>query len=63
MVRDISLSLKENISYQEIKDVILSVKEPLLVEIDFVEQYLGEKLLEGQRGMTISLTYQSLKKH
>ena len=62
VVRDISLSLKENISYQEIKDVILSVKEPLLVEIDFVEQYLGEKLLEGQRGMTISLTYQSLKK-
>ncbi|MDD3374164.1 MAG: phenylalanine--tRNA ligase subunit beta [Candidatus Omnitrophica bacterium] len=62
VVRDISLSLQENISYQKIKDVILRDNEPLLLEVDFVEQYLGEKLEKGHRGVTISLTYQSFQK-
>ncbi len=62
VVRDISLSVKQDLSYQKIKDVIINVKEPLVTDIDFVEQYLGEKLEQGQKGITISLTYQSHQK-
>mgnify|MGYP000958315663 CR=1 FL=1 len=62
IVRDVSLALKKEISYQSIKEAIVHLREPLLKSIDFVEQYLGDKISPGQRGMTISLVYQSSSK-
>lgn len=59
VVRDVSLALKSTISYQALQEAILKLKEPLLTKIDLVEQYLGEKILPGYRGITISLVYRS----
>ncbi|MDP8266894.1 MAG: phenylalanine--tRNA ligase subunit beta [Candidatus Aceula meridiana] len=59
VVRDISLAVKEYSTFQKVCDVIDFLKEPLLKEVSFVEQYLGEKVPVGCRGITISLTYQS----
>ncbi|MFA6378838.1 MAG: phenylalanine--tRNA ligase subunit beta [Candidatus Omnitrophota bacterium] len=62
VVRDVSLAIKKEISYQNIKDCIKELCEPLLQKVDFVEQYLGDKIPSGQRGITISLVYQSPEK-
>jgi len=59
VVRDVSLAIKKDVSFQSIKDCVQALAEPLLKHIDFVEQYLGDKIPSGQKGMTISLIYQS----
>lgn len=59
VVRDVSLALKSTISYQALQEAVLKLKEPLLAKIDLVEQYLGEKILPGHRGITVSLVYRS----
>jgi phenylalanyl-tRNA synthetase beta chain len=62
IVHDLSLAVKEDVSYQQIKDVIEGYKAQYLTSVQFVEQYLGEKLPTGHRGYTISLVYQSAQK-
>lgn len=62
VVRDISLAVKEYTTFQQACDAIDSLKEPLLQDVSFIEQYLGDKVPEGSRGITISLTYQSLQR-
>jgi phenylalanyl-tRNA synthetase beta chain len=59
VVRDVSLALKNDISYRSLKEAILKLNEPLLTAIHFVEQYLGDKISSGHRGITISLVYGS----
>ena len=59
VVRDVSLALKKEISYQSIRQAVFKLREPLLKRMDLVEQYLGDKIPTGQKGITISLTYQS----
>ncbi len=62
VVRDISLAVKKETLFQKIKETIVSLNEELLTKVDFVEQYLGEKLPPDHRGITVSLTYQSFKR-
>ena len=57
--RDISLSVKKNISFDQIKDLIFSLGESFLVNINFIEEYLGEEIIDGCRGLVFSLVYQS----
>jgi phenylalanyl-tRNA synthetase beta chain len=62
VVRDVSLALKGDVSYQALKEAVLKLNEPLLTAIHFIEQYLGDKIPSGHRGMTISLVYRSPKR-
>jgi phenylalanyl-tRNA synthetase beta chain len=62
VVRDISLALKKEISYKKVQEAILKLREPLLKSVDVVEQYLGDKIPQGQKGITVSLVYQSSEK-
>lgn len=57
--RDVSVALKKDMSYQRLYETIVKLNEPLLRSIDLVEQYIGDKVPVGHKGMTISLTYRS----
>ena len=59
VVRDISLAIKKNVNFQEIKKEVLENKSDILTSIHFKEEYLGEKIPEDQRGIVFSLKYQS----
>lgn len=58
-VRDISLAVKNNTTFDRIKESISNAAPEFLTGIKFIGQYLGEGLPAGHRGITISLTYQS----
>ncbi|MFA5088730.1 MAG: phenylalanine--tRNA ligase subunit beta, partial [Candidatus Omnitrophota bacterium] len=59
IVRDISLAVKKEVSYRAIRETICQQQPQFLESIVFVEQYLGEKLPVGYKGLTISLSYLS----
>ena len=59
VVRDISLAVKKDISFAKIQDSILSLQKEHLHAIKFIEEYLGDKIPAGHRGVIFSLTYQS----
>jgi phenylalanyl-tRNA synthetase beta chain len=57
--RDVSLAVPEGITYAQIESVCWKEGRPLLISVQFIEQYLGEKMEKGFRGLVFSLTYQS----
>jgi phenylalanyl-tRNA synthetase beta chain len=59
VVRDISLALDKNIKYRQIHDFAFKNGAGLLQKVSLLEEYCGEKIENGQRGLVISLTYQS----
>ena len=59
IVRDISLAVKADICFQDITDIATSLGKGLLSSIRFNEEYLGDKIPKGYRGMSFSLIYQS----
>ena len=59
ITRDVSLAIKKDIPFQTVQDVACQFGGELLVDIKFLEQYLGEKIPAGQRGIVFSFTYQS----
>ena len=59
IVRDVSLAVKKSIPYQKALDIAVEMGGELLQEVKFVEQYLGEKIPPGQRGLVFSLVYRS----
>ena len=59
VTRDISLSVKEDVSFQAVKDVILKQGGELLDDVAFLEEYRGEKIPPGHKGFIFSLVYQS----
>ncbi len=60
--RDISLAVKEDVKFSRIKDIAKRLGSPILNSITFNEEYLGEKILEGYRGVIFSLNYQSTER-
>ncbi len=62
VVRDISLAVKEEISFQQVQDIIFQTSSEILSTIEFKEQYLGDKITQGFRGIIFSLKYQSLER-
>jgi len=62
VTRDVSLAVKENVRFQQIKDIALQFGGKKLVSIKFVEQYLGDKIPKGYRGVIFSLKYGSAER-
>jgi len=59
MNRDVSIAVKREVPYQRVRDIVLKQGGALLEEINFLEEYRGEKIPQGYRGLIFSLVYQS----
>lgn len=59
VLRDVSLAVKEDVSYQQLEHLIRRMGGNFLTGVTFNEQYLGEKLPSGYRGLIFTLSYQS----
>jgi phenylalanyl-tRNA synthetase beta chain len=59
MTRDVSLAVAKDMTFSRITNVVLEVGGPFLNAIHFREQYTGEKIAAGQKGIVFSLVYQS----
>ena len=57
--RDISLAVKDDIKFSQIKEIVEKLGANILSSINFSEEYLGDKIPSGYRGLVFSLTYQS----
>lgn len=62
MVRDVSLAIPNNVSFARVKETVIGVGAANLTAIVFKEQYIGEKIPAGQRGITFSLLFQSAER-
>ena len=59
MTRDVSLSVGKDLTFSRVATAVWEVGGPFLNAIHFREQYLGEKIAAGQKGIVFSLVYQS----
>ncbi|MBF0484602.1 MAG: phenylalanine--tRNA ligase subunit beta [Candidatus Omnitrophica bacterium] len=59
--RDLSLAVSKEIFYKQIEELIWSKKPINLQAVGFVDEYVGDKLPAGQKGLTISFVYRSEK--
>lgn len=59
IVHDISLAVGPGVTFQQIKNIVKKNASKLLIDITFKEEYLGEKIDEGKRGLVFSLHFQS----
>lgn len=57
--RDLSLAVSKDIAFAQIKRLALEEGGQNLVQVNFLEEYTGEKIPAGQRGLVFSLVYQS----
>jgi len=62
IVWDISLAVKKTIRFQQVVDIATGLGSGILTDIIFKEEYIGEKIQEGYRGIIFSLAYQSKEK-
>jgi phenylalanyl-tRNA synthetase beta chain len=62
ITRDVSLAVKEDVSYQQLEQLVLRMGGELLGRMTFNEQYLGEKIPAGYRGLVFTLSYQSAER-
>jgi phenylalanyl-tRNA synthetase beta chain len=60
-VRDVSLSVKD-VAVEDLKALCLANGQGLLRKVELVEEYRGDKIEKGQRGLVLSLTYQAKDK-
>lgn len=58
-VRDISIAVTTDVSYARIRALCLKHGGEILNDVQLVEEYRGEKIQEGSRGLVLSLVYQS----
>ncbi len=59
IVRDISIAVKADVCFRDVKEIALSLAKGMLASVRFNEEYLGEKIPKGYRGISFSLIYQS----
>lgn len=59
VIRDLSLAVKTQVSFRQLSDAACGAGGELLKEVKFVEQYIGDKIPSGHRGITLSFVYQS----
>lgn len=59
IVRDVSLAVKKEISYKMIEDICRKQGGDILRSVQFIEQYLGDKIQSGCKGLVFSCQYQS----
>jgi len=59
IVRDISLSIPQEIAFEQVEKLVRDEGRGLLKQVTFIEEYRGEKIEKGFRGIVFSLMYQS----
>jgi len=59
IVRDVSLAVKKEIPYKKIEEICLKQGGDILRSVHFIEQYLGDKIQSGYKGIVFSCQYQS----
>jgi len=57
--RDISLALNKEVSFKQVEEICRHHGGDILKSVSFIEQYLGEKIPTGQKGLVFSCHYQS----
>ena len=62
ITRDISLAVEEDVTFAQIRKVAFDSNAKHLASVEFIEEYKGEKIASGYRGVVFSLTYQSAEK-
>jgi phenylalanyl-tRNA synthetase beta chain len=60
IVRDVSLAVKKEIPYKRIEDLCVQQGGDILKSVHFIEQYLGDKIQSGHKGLVFSCHYQSV---
>ncbi len=59
ITRDISIAVDRSVAFDDVRRVIQVSGAGYLKRLEFKEEYLGEKIPSGQRGLVFSLVYQS----
>lgn len=59
IIRDVSVAVRQDIPFSRIEALVRQTGGSVLVAVNFLEQYLGEKIASGQKGLVFSLVYQS----
>jgi len=59
IVRDVSLAVKKEVPYKKIEEICLQHGAGVLKSVQFIEQYLGDKIQAGYKGIVFSCQYQS----
>jgi phenylalanyl-tRNA synthetase beta chain len=62
VARDLSLVVEKGLSYEKIISSLKAENAPWLSKISLFDVYEGERLPEGKKGVTFSLTYESNEK-
>ncbi len=60
--RDVSLAVKQEISYRALSSRCMEMGGDILQEMHLIEEYTGDKIPQGTRGLVFALIYQSLKR-
>jgi phenylalanyl-tRNA synthetase beta chain len=59
IVRDVSLAVKKEVPYKRIEEICHQQGADVLKAVNLIEQYLGDKIPHGYRGLVFSCQYQS----
>ncbi len=59
IVRDVSLAVKKDTAYSSIEKICLQNSSDILRDVQFIEQYVGDKISADQKALVFSLVYQS----
>lgn len=59
VIRDVSLAIKNETTYDQVRAICRLKGGEILKSIRFIEQYTGEKIQPGHRGIVFSIVYQS----
>ena len=59
IVRDVSLAVKKETPYKKIEETCIKHGGDILKSVNFIEQYLGDKIPAGTKGLVFSCQYQS----
>lgn len=59
VTRDLSLVLAESVTWRQIEQCIESVPQPTRVGLAYVTTYRGKPITQGQKSVTLTLTYRS----
>ncbi len=59
IVRDVSLAVKNSVEFQQVCALAFRLGGAILNSVKFTEEYRGEKIPDGQRGIVFSLRYKA----
>lgn len=59
VVRDVSVAVKREVSYEAIEKICRQKSAGLLRDVKFIEQYIGDKVAADQKALVFSLVYQN----